>query len=341
MTTGETSRATLVDCSAPLTSASPSSVTADHGNNYSRPSTAPPSILKESVPIPFNPSLPAYVLDRIHPCIPLPSAWNCEHDQYIASLDVQDYHLPAIVRRLKQRFPELQSECVTPGMVDKRLRILDLRVDWQGWKRAISNMPPTGHVDDFDAGFDESSAASNSSCSPIKANNAKKVLANVANKARHHHRRVSTGGMSGKITITKRGTSVTNMNVDAPYNGNHTPPRYHLGSTSNGMGSTTPLVLHARNSAAGSPSATGLKPGTARSPPSVRLVIPETSAAQPTQVKDFAADSNKKMEKREWLDSSKKGKGRARAATLGREEKHQVMGVPSIMRATSGRPVLR
>ncbi|KAF2154731.1 hypothetical protein K461DRAFT_291650 [Myriangium duriaei CBS 260.36] len=65
---------------------------------------------------------------------PLPIRWAVAHDRAICVLDARGYDLVQSIRKLKRAFPELVGCCITPGMVDRRLRTLDQIVDCDYWR---------------------------------------------------------------------------------------------------------------------------------------------------------------------------------------------------------------
>lgn len=253
---------------------------------------------KSMIPLQLNTNLPSYILDQIHPCIPFPSCWTAEHDQYIVYLDVQDYLYPSIVYRVKQRFPYLEGECITPGMIEKRLNILDLQPHCDYFKRAmaLNDRHSRGRGSSRrDAAWLETLAEVDS-CGGTDGENTGKATASssATPRKRHdpndHRRRVSTGGLSGKIVIAKgKATVVTNSG-----GGSFSPrPR-----TSPGLNSTENAGEMASSSVPSSP-----------------------------MVKFAKMGKGKKVVRLQEVEKNSSGE-------------EEMMGLPSVMRTSSGKPVL-
>lgn len=66
----------------------------------------------------------------------LPDNWSRQHDRAICVLDSRNYSHPAIVAKLRRVFPDLRGT-LNPLMIDKRLRILDQRLDIDYWSVGI------------------------------------------------------------------------------------------------------------------------------------------------------------------------------------------------------------
>ena len=66
------------------------------------------------------------------------SIWGTpEVDRLICALDARDMGISAIINRVKRQFPALQNHVVTANMVEKRIRLLDQRVDIDYFKHGI------------------------------------------------------------------------------------------------------------------------------------------------------------------------------------------------------------
>ena len=72
------------------------------------------------------------------PVGPLPQFWTIECDRFVCRLDAEDVPLSRIVALVKKEFQPLKLVTLTPGMVDKRLRILDQDVSIDYWKDSLS-----------------------------------------------------------------------------------------------------------------------------------------------------------------------------------------------------------
>lgn len=230
-----------------------------------------------------------------------------------------------MVRRVKQRFPELRVECITPGMIDKRLRILDMRWDCEYYKDGVERLKGSGGLDVVGEIGSEMSEAeigrvlSVRDMTPVPKANIKKVTIGSPMRKKgvmddRHNRRVSTGGMSAKLVINRTGSGRSTVD-------------------------STPL----------------------------RGMSPKTIEEQDAEVKemapkemDFAQEQDLapkrkqsrgglfgKGKKKEEVKSKEKDdvkgkekvedvKGKARA-----KDDDEPFGVPSVMRTSSGRPVLR
>lgn len=69
---------------------------------------------------------------------PLPQFWTIECDRFVCRLDAEDVPLSRIVALVKKEFQPLKLVILTPGMVDKRLRMLDQDVSIDYWKDGLS-----------------------------------------------------------------------------------------------------------------------------------------------------------------------------------------------------------
>jgi len=69
---------------------------------------------------------------------PLPQFWTIECDRFVCRLDAEDVPLSRIVALVKKEFQPLKLVTLTPGMVDKRLRMLDQDVSIDYWKDGLS-----------------------------------------------------------------------------------------------------------------------------------------------------------------------------------------------------------
>jgi hypothetical protein len=217
-------------------------------------------------------------------------SWNTQHDRFIALLDVQDYHSPAIVNRVKKQYPELRHECITPGMIDKRLRILDETIDCLFFTEGLERVKLG--CGDLDLGS-ESEADVPKPSTPRA--NIKKVTIGAPQNG-NHGRRVSTGGASAKITINRNGSTV------------HSSP------------------LHGMNS-----------------PPKVKDGEPIELKEMPLKGKGKEKEHEKPNDKLALWKSKKIDGGKKIVEANEEEEKEEEepFGVPSVMRTSSGRPVLR
>ena len=97
-------------------------------------------------PLPRPPIHPATSIfnDRFQETPSLPPSWSSVHDRAICVLDARNYSLPAIVIKVRRTFPELAGLTLTPAMVDKRLRILDQRVELDYWTIGLSGLGSDG-----------------------------------------------------------------------------------------------------------------------------------------------------------------------------------------------------
>ncbi|KAF2722113.1 hypothetical protein K431DRAFT_284314 [Polychaeton citri CBS 116435] len=82
--------------------------------------------------------------DRFQETPSLPSVWSSAHDRAICVLDARNYSLSAIVIKMRRTFPELEGVTLTPAMVDKRLRILDQRVELDYWAVGLRGQGGSG-----------------------------------------------------------------------------------------------------------------------------------------------------------------------------------------------------
>jgi hypothetical protein len=71
------------------------------------------------------------------PVGPLPQFWTIECDRFVCRLDAEDVPLSRIVALVKKEFQPLKLVMLTPGMVDKRLRMLDQDVSIDYWKDGL------------------------------------------------------------------------------------------------------------------------------------------------------------------------------------------------------------
>lgn len=266
-------------------------------NSTHTASTAPstPTTPRSTIPLHLNTNLPSYILDQIHPCIPFPSCWTAEHDQYIVYLDIQDYLYPSIVYRVKQKFPYLQPECITPGMIEKRLQILDMRPQCDYFKRGmeVTDKNSRARENSRRDAFWMETLTEVDSCggTDIEKTGPKPAIPSSSYRRRHdpndHRRRVSTGGLSGKIVIAKgKATVVSTQSPSSSFAGR---PR------------TSPLTAIGGNGSSSAPS---------------------------SPMRSFAKIG--------------KGKKVVRLQTAEEEsnDEEKLFGTPSVMRTSSGKPVL-
>ncbi|GAB7365024.1 hypothetical protein MBLNU230_g5805t1 [Neophaeotheca triangularis] len=143
----------------------------------SRPLHTPraPSPLPKSSPPPLPLSQPpartaarafattCIVEDHLQDTPPLPLAWNQAHDRAICVLDARGYDLASIVSKIKRVFPMLKGT-LTMGMIDKRLRVLDQRIELDYWRLGLRGNGSGGNVVSHAAGAGKSKGrAENSS----------------------------------------------------------------------------------------------------------------------------------------------------------------------------------
>ena len=272
------------------------------GFTNSSGSSSVPSTPKSTIPLHLNTNLPSYILDQIHPCIPFPPCWDPEHDQYIAYLDVQDYLYPSIVYRVKQKFPRLQAECITPGMIEKRLNILDMRPHCAYFARGLELREQ--HARDREqarrgdgAWLETLTEVDSCGGTDLERTGAQPGGRVASPRKRHdpndHRRRVSTGGLSGKIVIAKgKATVVTNGAGGGSFGGGSGS------SGSLGRPQTSPLTGNGRKT---------------------------SDSVPPSPAGSVAKGKGKKVVRSKTLE-------------VGHDEP---FGVPSVMRTSSGKPVLR
>lgn len=79
-----------------------------------------------------------YSAPKMLPVGSLPQFWTIECDRFVCRLDAEDVPLSRIVALVKKEFQPLKLVTLTPGMVDKRLRMLDQDVSIDYWKDGLS-----------------------------------------------------------------------------------------------------------------------------------------------------------------------------------------------------------
>jgi len=80
-----------------------------------------------------------YPSPRLLPSLPLPPQWSRHHDRAICFMDASsDCSLTSIVSNIKRSYPELAMARLTPGMIEKRLKVLDQNIYVDYWGLALN-----------------------------------------------------------------------------------------------------------------------------------------------------------------------------------------------------------
>nr|OQO29141.1 hypothetical protein B0A51_02725 [Rachicladosporium sp. CCFEE 5018] len=116
---------------SPLLPELPTTVSFDIGKGKEAVRPAIPPIVSPPRPRVFHTT--SIVNDRFLDVPPLPQTWTQQHDRAICVLDSRNYSPLAIVSKLRRVFPELIGT-LTPLMIEKRLRILDQKVEIDYWR---------------------------------------------------------------------------------------------------------------------------------------------------------------------------------------------------------------
>lgn len=125
----------------PMTADAEAPLVSDMFANFAsgdRTNRSPASTNASRVPLlaRVKPKATTALKDRIGETPPLPKGWNSKHDYAIVYLDVFEYGLSEIVKKMRTAFPELCG-ILTPAMIDKRFRQLDQDVLCDYWRRAM------------------------------------------------------------------------------------------------------------------------------------------------------------------------------------------------------------
>ncbi|KJX94816.1 hypothetical protein TI39_contig4158g00003 [Zymoseptoria brevis] len=78
-----------------------------------------------------------FATDRVQHTESLPEPWTTKQDRLVCVQDAKGRSLEYIVKKLREECPEFEDQILTTEMVDKRLRILDFDLTWNGWSEGL------------------------------------------------------------------------------------------------------------------------------------------------------------------------------------------------------------